>query len=164
MNSRLDGRLGDSDLLKGAGTARVSGANMYELPMLVQFFNILRITPTEDVAFTDAQSEFAIFGEDVNFNRLSMWGDLIALDGSGTLSRLEHLDLTFNTKVSPTNLFSKVISPLRDNRYTFFTVEVDGPISAPTIQRRTLSGVSQTLESWFPSMIRSTTAEPSTRR
>lgn len=164
MNSRLDGRLGDSDLLKGAGTARVSGANMYELPMLVQFFNILRITPTEDVAFTDAQSEFAIFGEDVNFNRLSMWGDIIALDGSGTLSRMEHLDLTFNTKVSPTNLFSKVISPLRDNRYTFFTVEVDGPISAPTIQRRTLSGVSQTLESWFPSMIRSTTAESATMR
>ncbi len=163
-NSRLDGRLGDSDLLKGAGTARVSGANIYELPMLVQFFNLLRITPTEDVAFTDAQSEFAIFGEDVNFNRLSVWGDLIALDGSGTLSRLEHLDLTFNTKVSPTNLFSKVISPLRDNRYTFFTVEVDGPISAPTIQRRTLSGVSQTLESWFPSMIRSTTAEASTLR
>ncbi|TWT67440.1 hypothetical protein [Allorhodopirellula solitaria] len=162
MNSRLDGRLGDSDLLKGAGTARVSGANMYELPMLVQFFNLLRITPTEDVAFTDAQTEFAIFGEDVNFNRLSLWGDLIALDGSGTLTRLEHLDLTFNTKVSPTNLFSKVISPLRDNRYTFFTVEVDGPISGPTIQRRTLSGVSQTLESWFPSMIRSTTAETPT--
>ncbi len=164
MNSRLDGRLGDSDLLKGAGTARVSGANMYELPMLVQFFNLLRITPTEDVAFTDAESEFAIFGEDVNFNRLSMWGDLIALDGSGNLTRLEHLDLSFNTKVSPTNLFSKVISPLRDNRYTFFTVEVDGPISAPTIQRRTLSGVSQTLESWFPSMIRSTTANTSTLR
>lgn len=164
MNSRLDGRLGDSDLLKGAGTARVSGANMYELPMLVQFFNLLRITPTEDVAFTDAESEFAIFGEDVNFNRLSMWGDLIALDGSGNLTRLEHLDLTFNTKVSPTNLFSKVISPLRDNRYTFFTVEVDGPISAPTIQRRTLSGVSQTLETWFPSMIRSTTANTSTLR
>ncbi len=164
MNSRLDGRLGDSDLLKGAGTARISGANMYELPMLVQVLNLLRITPTEDVAFTDGESEFSIFGEDVNFNRLSMWGDLVALDGSGTLSRLEHLDLTFNTKVSPTNLFSKVISPMRDNRYTFFTIEVDGPLSAPTIQRHALSGVSQTLESWFPGMIRSTTANTTTVR
>ncbi|MCM2370071.1 hypothetical protein [Aporhodopirellula aestuarii] len=161
MNSRLDGRLGDSDLLKGSGTARVSGANIYELPLLVQVLNLLRITPTEDVAFTDGETEFAIFGEDINFNRLSMWGDLVALDGSGTLSRLEHLDLSFNTKVSPQNLFSKVISPLRDNSYTFWTIEVDGPIGAPTIQRYALGGVSQTLESWFPGMIRSTTADTS---
>ncbi|MBB3207508.1 hypothetical protein FHS27_003333 [Rhodopirellula rubra] len=161
MNSRLDGRLGDSDLLKGSGTARVSGANMYELPLLVQVLNLLRITPTEDVAFTDGETEFAIFGEDINFNRLSMWGDLVALDGSGTLSRLEHLDLSFNTKVSPQNLFSKVISPLRDNSYTFWTIEVDGPLSAPTIQRHALGGVSQTLESWFPGMVRSTTADTS---
>ncbi|MFG0288375.1 MAG: hypothetical protein ACF8CQ_09375 [Rhodopirellula sp. JB044] len=161
MNSRLDGRLGDSDLLKGTGTARISGANMYELPLLVQVLNLLRITPTEDVAFTDGETEFAIFGEDVNFHRLSMWGDLVALDGSGTLSRLEHLDLSFNTKVSPQNLFSKVISPLRDSSYTFWTIEVDGPLSAPTIQRHALGGVSQTLESWFPGMVRSTTADTS---
>lgn len=161
MNTRLDGRLGDFDLLKGAGTARISGANIYELPLLVQVLNLLRITPTEDVAFTDAETEYSIFGADINFNRLSMWGDLVALDGSGTLSRLEHLDLSFNTKVSPQNMFSKVISPLRDNSYTFWTIEVDGPISAPTIQRHALGGVSRTLESWFPGMIRSTTANTS---
>jgi len=161
MNSRLDGRLGDADLLKGFGTARVSGANMYELPFLVQVLNLLRITPTEDVAFTDGETEFSIFGEDINFNRLSMWGDLVALDGKGTLSRLEHLDLSFNTKVSPQNMFSKVISPLRDNAYTFWTIEIDGPLSAPTIQRHALGGVAQTLESWFPGMVRSTTANTS---
>lgn len=158
MNSRLEGRLDDEDLLKGAGTGRLSGANLYELPFLVQTLNLLRITPTEDVAFTDGETEFSIFGENVHFNQLTLWGDLVALDGGGTLSRLEYLDMKFNTRVSPQNLFSKVLSPLRDPSYTFWTIEVDGPVGSPTIQRKALSGVSQTLEDWFPGLVRSTTA------
>lgn len=158
MNSRLEGRLDDEDLLKGSGTGRLSGANLYELPFLVQTLNLLRITPTEDVAFTDGETEFSIFGENVHFNQLTLWGDLVALDGGGTLSRLEYLDMKFNTRVSPQNLFSKVLSPLRDPSYTFWTIEVDGPVGSPTIQRKALSGVSQTLEEWFPGLVRSTTA------
>lgn len=161
MNSHIEGSLNDTDLLKGSGTGRLSGANLYELPLIVQTLNLLRITPTEDVAFTDGETQFSLFGEDIHFNRLTLWGDLVALDGGGTLSRQEHLDLTFNTRVSPQNLFSKVISPLRDTSYTFWTIEVDGPLAAPTIQRRALSGVSQTLEDWFPGMVRSTTANTS---
>lgn len=159
MNSRLEGRLTDTDLLKGSGTGRLSGANLYELPLIVQTLNLLRITPTEAVAFTDGETEFAIFGENVQFNKLTLWGDLVALDGGGTLSRQEYLDLSFNTRVSPQNLFSKVLNPIRDTSYTFWTIEVTGPIGAPTIQRRALSGVSQTFENWFPGMVRSTTAD-----
>ncbi|MCC9657910.1 hypothetical protein [Rhodopirellula halodulae] len=158
-DSHLEGRLGDLDLLKGSGRGSISGANLYQLPYLVQVLNLLRIKATEDVAFTNGETEFSIFGEDLNFNRLVLWGDLVALEGGGTLSRREHLDLSFNTRVSPQNLFSKVISPLRDNRYTLWTIEVDGPIEAPTIRRRSLSGITQTMEDWFPGMVRATTAD-----
>lgn len=160
VTTNLDGRIGDTDLLKGNGTARLSGANLYQLPLLVQVFNLLRIRATEDVAFTDGEADFALFGEDINFDRLVLWGDLVALDGGGTLTRQDMLDLSFNTRVSPQNLFSKVISPLRDERYTFWTIRVEGPIANPTIQRRALNGFSQTMEAWFPGTIRSTnTAE-----
>lgn len=158
-DSHLEGRLGDLDLLKGNGRGSVSGANLYQLPYLVQVLNLLRIKATEDVAFTNGETEFSIFGEDLNFNRLVLWGDLVALEGGGTLSRREHLDMSFNTRVSPQNLFSKVINPLRDNRYTLWTIEVDGPIEAPTIRRKSLSGITQTMEDWFPGMVRSTTAD-----
>ena len=156
---RADGRLGDMDLLKGSGRARLSGANLYQLPLVVQVLNLLRITPTEDVAFTDGEMEFTLFGEDINFNRLMLWGDLVALDGGGTVTRREQLDLSFNTRVSPQNLMSKVLSPLRDDRYTFWTIEVDGPVDGPTIRRHALSGFAQTMEDWFPGMVRSTTAD-----
>jgi len=112
-DARLQGTLGNLDLLNGSGSARLSGANLYQLPLIVQVLNLLRITPTEDVAFTDGQAEFAIDGRTMTFADVQIWGDLVVLHGGGTLNRARELDLTFNTRVSPQNSFTQVIRPLR---------------------------------------------------
>ena len=149
-SSRLEGFLGTTELLKGVGTANVSGANLYQLPLIVQLLNLLRITPTEDVAFTDGNADFQIIENEINFSKLQLWGDLVALDGAGTLNRRRELDLTFNTRVSPQNSFTQLVRPLRSRKYTLLTVDVRGPFDAPMIQRRTFDGVSETLEKLFP--------------
>ncbi len=147
---RFDGKLGAGDLLKGSGAGRLTDANVYQLPFIVQLMNLLRITPTEDVAFTDGEVEFAMFGEMITLNRLQLWGDLLALDGGGTLNRRRELDLSFNTRVSPQNAFNRLIQPFRPERYTLWTIDVTGPMDSPVIERRALDGVGQTLGRWFP--------------
>ena len=136
--SELQGQLGSSELLKGEGAAKIRGANLYQLPLIVQILNQLRITPTEDVAFTDGE--------------MQLWGDLVALDGGGTLDRRRELDLTFNTRVSPQNTFSKVIRPLKSQKYTLWTIDVKGPLDDPNIERRSLEGVGHAIESLLPGM------------
>lgn len=148
--TKLQGNLGTNDVLRGNGAARVSGANLYQLPLIVQVLNQLRITPTEDVAFTDGEIEFSLYGDTVTFNDLQIWGDLISLQGGGTMNRRQELDLTFNTRVSPQNTFTRIIRPLRSQKYTLFTIDVRGPLSAPEIERRALDGVGETLERLFP--------------
>jgi len=143
--TRLQGNLGRTDLLKGSGKATLTGANLYQLPLIVQVLNLLRVTPTEDVAFTDGEIDFTIFGDTVTFNELQIWGDLVALHGGGTLDRRRELDLTFNTRVSPQNTFTQVFRPLRSQRYTLWTIDVKGPLHAPDIERRALDGVGETL-------------------
>ena len=150
--ARLEGKLGTADLLKGSGAANVSGANVYQLPLLVQVLNLLRITPTEDVAFTNGDVEFALFGDQINFSQLRLWGDLVALDGGGSMNWRKELDLSFNTRVSPQNTFTKVIGPLRDTPYTLWTIDVRGPLQNPTIERHSLDGVSKTFGMLFPSI------------
>lgn len=150
--TRLQGNLGTTDLLKGSGAANVTGANMYKLPLIVQVMNLLRVTPTEDVAFTDGEVEFTIFGDTMTFSDLQIWGDLISLHGGGTLDRRRELDLTFNTRVSPQNSFTQVFRPLRSQRYTLWTIDVRGPLHALQIERRALDGVGETLERLFPGM------------
>ncbi len=151
-NMKLEGILGTTDLLKGAGSAKVTGANLYQLPLLVQLLNLLRITPTEDVAFTDADVTFGIVEDQINFDDLKLWGDLVSLHGSGTMNWRSELDLTFNTRVSPTNVFSRVMRPLRTQKYTLWDVDVRGALSDPDVQLRPLEGVGQTLERIFPAI------------
>jgi hypothetical protein len=152
--TQLQGNLGTSDLLKGTGAAKVEGANLYKLPFLVQVLNLLRISASEDYAFTDGEVEFTLFGDSLTFSDMQLWGDLVSLQGGGTLDRRRELDLTFNTRVSPKNSFSRVFRPLNSRRYTLWTIDVRGPMSNPHVERRALDGVSQTLGRWFPGMNR----------
>lgn len=151
-STKLQGTLGRMDLLNGTGSARLNDANLYQLPFLVQVLNLLRVKPSEDVAFTDGNVDFALDGQTITFTDLQLWGDLVALQGGGTMDRLREVDLTFNTRVSPQNTFSQIVRPLRSKRYTLWTVDVRGPIHSPEIERRALDGVGQTLNRWFPAM------------
>ena len=146
----LAGRLSSPELLTGSGVAQLTGTNLYKLPLLVQVLNQLRITPTEDVAFTDGDVEFTIDDDQIRFSQLQLWGALVALHGYGTLNRRGELDLSFNTRVSPQNVFTRVMGPLRNSRYTLWTIDVRGPLESPTIERRAMDGVGQTLERLFP--------------
>ena len=148
--SHLQGNLGAMDLLRGTGTARVSGANVYQLPLIVQILNMLRLEATEDVAFTDGQVRFSLYGDTATFHDIQMWGDLVALQGGGTLNRRRELDLTFNTRVSPQNTFTQLIRPLGATRYTLWTINVRGPLNSPQIERKALERVSETLEWLLP--------------
>ena len=148
--AQLQGNLETTDLLKGTGAARMSGANIYKLPFLIQVMNLLRISPSEDHAFSDAEVEFTLFGDTVTFSDMQIWGDLISLHGGGTLDHRRNLDLTFNSRVSPQNTFTQVFRPLRSQRYTLWTIDVRGPVANPEIERRALDGVSETLGRWFP--------------
>ncbi len=149
-NLELEGILGTTDLLKGAGSAHVTGANLYQLPLLVQLLNLLRITPTEDVAFTNADVDFNIVEDQINFDDLKLWGDLVSLYGSGTMNWRQELDLTFNTRVSPKTTFSKILQPLGGPKYTLWDVDVHGPLGDPTVELRPLESVGQTFERLFP--------------
>ncbi|MCD0462806.1 AsmA-like C-terminal region-containing protein [Roseiconus lacunae] len=151
-NMNLEGVLGTRDLLRGRGKATIGGANLYQLPVLVQLLNVLSITPNEESAFTNAEIDYTLIEDQVEFNNLKLWGSLIALHGSGTMDRRRNIDLTFNTRVSPRNTFTRILRPLAADRYTLWTVEVAGPINDPTIQRKALENVGLRFEKLFEGM------------
>jgi|GEM_PF-1056769 len=147
---RLEGVVGAGHLLKGAGTAKLSEASLYQLPLLISVFNMLRVKPSESVAFTDGEARFSIDGDNLNFSELNLWGDLIALHGTGSINRSHELDLSFNTRVSPHNIWSHVARPFGDNQYTLWTLSVKGPVANPQIDRRAMESVGGTLERLLP--------------
>jgi len=147
---RLEGVVGAGHLLKGAGSASLSKANLYQLPLLISVFNMLRVKPSEAVAFTDGATRFSIYGDNVTFAELKLWGDLIELDGSGTMNRSHEVDLSFNTRMSPQNVWSILTGPFAQSNYTLMTLYVRGPLANAHVERRALNAVGGTLERLIP--------------
>ncbi len=147
---RLEGVVGAAHLLKGAGSASLSQANLYQLPLLISVFNMLRVKPSESVAFTDGTARFSIYGENVNFSELKLWGDLIQLDGIGTMNRSHEVDLSFNTRVSPQNIWSVVTDTFGESNYTLMTLYVRGPLANAQVESRAMDAVGGTLERLMP--------------
>ncbi len=143
---RLEGTMGAVHLLKGSGSGKLSNANLYQLPILIQLFNLVSVKPSEAIAFTNGEVRFNVYGDEITFNQILLWGDIIALDGSGTLSRSREVDLSFSTRVSPQNGWSELVRPFGEANYTLWTINVKGPVSDPQIERKTLD----TLERMFP--------------
>lgn len=147
---KLEGNLGASSLLRGTGKAALTEASMYQLPVLVQVLNQMRLKPAEDVAFTDGTTNFSIDDDLLTLTDLNLWGDLVALSGGGTINGRRELDLAFNTRVSPQNAWSRLVRPLSSSKYALWTISVSGPLSQPKIEGRTLEAVGETLERLFP--------------
>lgn len=147
---RLEGVFGATHLLKGAGSASLKQANLYQLPLLISVFNMLRVKPSESVAFTDGTARFSIYGDTVNFSEFKLWGDLIQLDGSGTMNRSYEVDLSFNTRVSPQNFWSVVTDSFGENNYTLMILYVRGPLADAQVERRAMEVVGGTLGRLVP--------------
>jgi len=156
---RLEGVVGAAHLLKGAGSASLSQANLYQLPLLINVFNMLRVKPSEAVAFTDGSARFSIYGDNVTFAELKLWGDLIELDGLGTMNRSHEVDLSFDTRMSPQNMWSVLTDTFGKNNYTLMTLYVRGPLANAHVERRAMDAVGGTLERLIPG--KSDFSEPS---
>ncbi|WP_197451974.1 AsmA-like C-terminal region-containing protein [Rosistilla carotiformis] len=147
---RLRGLLGDFQTLSGQGSARLTDASLYELPAVVRLLNILSVKPTHDGDLSNCEMQFRLDGEQIHFDDIRIWGDILVLRGSGTANLRQELDLRFETGVSPNNLWSRLLNPLKDQQYTLWTIDVTGTLANPVFDKRTLKQIEQALERLFP--------------
>jgi hypothetical protein len=165
--TRLWGRLGNINMLRGNGWSLVSEATLYKLPLMNQVMELLRIKKPDEKdysALTDAEVRFDLFGETIAFDRINISGDLIALNGYGKFDNRQELDVSFQAQVNPRNTVMGLLT--LGEQYTLWTIDVRGPLHALTYQRRALEGVEETLEKIFPAISDDTEAiaeEPKTR-
>ncbi|QDS89377.1 hypothetical protein EC9_35760 [Rosistilla ulvae] len=147
---RLRGLLGDYQTLSGQGAASLQDASLYELPAVVRLLNILSVKPNHDGDLSNCELKFRLDGEQISFDDIRIWGDILVLRGSGTANLRQELDLRFETGVSPNNLWSRLLNPLKDQQYTLWTIDVTGTLANPVFDKRTLKQIEQALERLFP--------------
>ncbi|MEZ6089019.1 MAG: AsmA-like C-terminal region-containing protein [Pirellulaceae bacterium] len=157
---RLKGLLGNRQTLSGQGMASLQDATLYELPVIVRLMNLLAVQPDQDGDLSNCELKFQVDGEELRFSDIRIWGDILVLRGEGSANLRRELDFRFETGVSPNNLWSRLLSPLKSQQYTLWTIDVTGTLSNPIFDKRAIKQIERALERLIPEL---ETAGPSKR-
>jgi hypothetical protein len=130
----LDGSLSNRESLSGSGKAWLRGANLYELPVMIRLLNLLSVRPDQG-AFDSADIDFAIDGDRIPINNLQLDGDLISMQGKGTVNFRQELDLELVANVGRRGIVGAIVRPFTQNQNAnWMRIEVGGTTSNPQIR------------------------------
>ena len=129
---------GDSpQTVSGRGQLQVSPAELYELPIVVQLFDVLSLGPPEQTAFRYAQCDFHIARSRFHFNSIDLVGNSLQLRGRGQASFAGQVGLDFYSMLPSSRIPIPFIQPLIAPLTTgWVAVRVDGKTNNPRAQIR----------------------------
>ncbi len=155
QGGRLEGTLvvrggGPGQALDARGTLHVSGAALYELPMIVRVLAALRLQPAERAAFREATVQYYLRAGRVLFSDLRLEGPALSLYGAGTVEPDGTLDLTFMTGRKDDQPLLATLSELLEGvRRELGVVRVTGTRDAPVVEFQTLPAVTAPLREFL---------------
>lgn len=124
--------------ITGRGQLQISPAELYELPIIVQLFDVLSLGPPEQSAFRYAQCDFQMARSQFQFNTIDLVGNSLQLRGRGTASFDGLVDLDFYSMLPRTRVpLLPFIQPLIGQLTTgWVAVDVNGRAEAPQARIR----------------------------
>lgn len=149
MNGWVDlhGRGVSAEGLAGRGQLQISPAALYELPVMLQVFNVLTFVPPDKSAFNYALLDFTIARRQFRFEPIDLVGDALRLRGRGTTGFDGTLDLQFYSMLARNQLPIPLIKPFLDEATKGWVgVEVHGTVEAPVAQVRPVPVLDDTLK------------------
>ncbi len=154
---RLDGRLlasvnltGETSgvhTLRGSGEARLTQADIYELPFMVSLLKILNLRPPTTTAFTNSTIEYQIEGDHLYLKKIAVNGDLISLEGAGEMGPDSQINLTLHPILGRSDWELPAVKSLMGaTSRQFVRVHVTGTLADPQMRREVLPAVGKAIE------------------
>ncbi|MBM3998129.1 MAG: hypothetical protein FJ297_01075 [Planctomycetes bacterium] len=149
---RLAGQAGIPESWRGAGTARLLDADIYQLPLMVAMLKLLNVRPPDTTAFTQGDTQFRVEGDRVHFDRIGLQGDAISLIGNGRMNHLQRqLDLDFYSVVGREDAQLPLFRPLfKQAARSVLLIKVTGPLNQPNVTPHPFPELNETLQQLFP--------------
>jgi hypothetical protein len=123
--------------LTGSGQLVISQAALYELPVIVQIFNVLSFVPPDKKAFDTAEFVFDIAGGVFHFGNIRLVGDSIVLVGRGTVGFDGNVKLGFGSRMGRRQFNVPILKPIvNEMTKGSVGVEVTGTLQDPKTQVR----------------------------
>ena len=129
----ISGKGNSTEQMRGRGAIRIEPAALYELPLFVQIFRVLRLDAADRTAFEQADVTFTIDNSRFNFNPIDLRGNTISLRGSGNVRFDGMMDLEMVSMPPRTQLPLPFVNAIV-NQFGrgLVGVQVTGQIGQPT--------------------------------
>ncbi|REJ89214.1 MAG: hypothetical protein DWQ35_18495 [Planctomycetota bacterium] len=147
VNLHLQGTSAGTHTLVGLGEARVTEADIGELPLLVSLLKILSLTAPNAQAFTASDIQFRVRGAHIYFDKINFFGDAVSLFGKGEMDFDQEVKMIFNAIVGRDQIEVPLVTALlKQASPLLLLIYVDGPLSNPRTTREPLPGVARAVE------------------
>ncbi|MBQ17060.1 MAG: hypothetical protein CMJ65_08045 [Planctomycetaceae bacterium] len=121
----------------GRGQLQVSPAELYELPIIVQLFDVLSLGPPEQTAFRYAQCDFQLARSRFHLNSIDLVGNSLQLRGRGQATFDGRVNLDFYSMLPRSRIPVPFLQPLLGSLTTgWVAVRVNGRTSNPQARVR----------------------------
>lgn len=149
-NLILRGRGGKDAYREGAGEVYVRSAQVWKLPLVFAIFQVLNLTPDENV-FHDGRLKFFLSKNTLTLQSIDLQGRAVSFVGGGTMNLATRgLDVTLLAG-SPVRLRVPFLTELLEGASReFMEVRLRGTVEEPTIQPQPLRSLKEILRSLFP--------------
>jgi len=149
-NLILRGQTGAGAFREGAGELFVRQAHVWKLPLIFAIFQVLHLTPDENV-FHDGWLRFFLSGQTVTFQRIDLQGRAVSFVGGGTMTLPgKKLDVTLLAG-SPLRLQVPLLTDILEGASReIMEVHLGGTVDKPNISPRPMRTLTVLLEKLFP--------------
>lgn len=149
-NLILRGRGGKDAYREGAGEVYVRSAQVWKLPLVFAIFQVLNLTPDENV-FHDGRLKFFLSKDTLTLQAIDLQGRAVSFVGGGTMNlATRELDVTLLAG-SPVRLRVPFLTDLLEGASReFMEVRLRGTVEEPTIHPQPLRSLKEILRSLFP--------------
>jgi hypothetical protein len=136
---------------RGTGRVRLVDADIYELPVMVAMLSVLNWRPPATTAFTRADMEFRLNGDQVYLDRIDFTGDVISLKGQGWMDLNRQINAKFYALVGRQDIQLPLVRALlAEASRNILLIQVSGTVDAPHVTRKALPELDETLQRLFP--------------
>ncbi len=149
----LRGNSSGTHSLEGNGSITLQDAKIYEVPVIVALFNVLRIKEPDRTAFDKATMSFAVRGENFDIKPIELNGDAISLIGEGTIDLDSNVDLNFYSLIGRNGFEIPIITDLyKAGSKQVWWIKVAGTLQDPVTEHEVLPGLNDSLKMLFPEL------------
>jgi len=150
---QLQGTVAGVHTWTGRGNVRLADADLYEVPVVLALFKLLKGGNAARSTFSSCESAFRLEASQLYLDQVDLKADTLTLKGNGELGFDRRVNLIFYAMMGRDELKVPIITPaLQEISKQLVQIKVEGTLDEPKVTKDAVPSISEALQQMFPEL------------